>query len=69
MRARYLATARAGAMFTSNGSKRKKSAASAMLVSGPTTAIKNSALALGGSPAIWDTPPNINSVIRLTGTL
>ena len=67
MSARYLAIASAGATFTSNGSKRKKIAANAKLVSGPTTAIRNSALALGGSPAIWDTPPKMNRVIRLYG--
>jgi hypothetical protein len=38
-------------------------------VSGPTTAIRNSALALAGSPSIWDTPPKMNKVIRRTGIL
>ena len=69
MRARYLATAKAGVIFTSKGSKKKKTAASAKLVSGPTIAIKNSAAALGGSAAIWDTPPKMNRVIRCTGIL
>ena len=41
---------------------------SARLVSGPTTAICNSARALGLAPSSWDTPPSSHSVIWRTST-
>ena len=38
-----------------------------MLVMGPTTAIRNSVLGVGGSRSMFDTPPNRKRVIRRTG--
>ena len=67
MRARFLATAKAGAILTSNGPKNKKNAASAKLVSGPTVAIKNSAADFGDSAATWDTPRKMNTSFSLAG--
>jgi len=46
----------------------QKNAASAKLANGPTMAIMNSALGLGGSCFISETPPRANNVIPAIGT-
>ncbi len=46
----------------------QKNPASTRLAMGPTMAIKNSALGLGGSCFISDTPPRANRVIPAMGT-
>ena len=56
-------------MAATAGCATENNTASARLTIGPAIAMRNSALALGGSAPIWATPPKMNNVMLRTGTL
>src|ERR1700739_3516671 len=64
--ARYLTNASRGPALAKNGCSSQKKRAKTKLTMGPAAAIQNSTSGFGGSVAIWETPPNANSVIRGT---